>query len=243
MIVNGGDFGAMLRRLQDTFTESEPWEEQRPGYWSTFIGIADDRFSLWLMLPFANANRYARAEALLVTRDIPPGVRTEMAVFSLFANRFFSGWDLFVKDFDEDGLRVNSVGTFVAIESIDALPPQLVETLVARTVRTAVVAVPAVQAIIEGASAAEALKIADRHDDEVGSFDPAHDVSVGDEALIDDAEGAVAAVEGTVIWGFRSDATQLQIHSYAVGGAIEPGRFFAISFSESRMHRTHTGQS
>ena len=229
----GADFEAMVVRLQERLTPGETWTLKRPGFWSTPIWT-EPPLSLWLALPFSNQSSNARCEALLASLDVPKAARAEMLLFCAASNQFFSCWNLYVMPFDEEE-RVNSVGAFAAQESRDIVPPSLVEMMVLRAVRTAIVAGSSVAAIGRGKSAREALAIADQADDMFGGLpswhlqEPRpswHGQEPTDVALIEDAEAALQAIDGRVVSAVRTDETQLLVNGDAEGGVVEPGRFF-----------------
>ena len=231
----GDDFEAMVVRLQERLSPGETWKLVRAGFWSTQIWT-DPPLSLWLALPFSNRSSNARCEALLASLDVPKAARAEMLLFCAASNRFFSCWNLYVMPFEEgEEERVNSVGAFVAQESRDIVPPSLVEMMVLRAVRTAIVAGSSVTAIGKGKSAREALAIADQADDMFGGLpswhlqEPLpswHGQGPTDVELIEDAEAALQAMDGRVVSALRTDDTQLLVSGYAEGGVVEPGQFF-----------------
>jgi hypothetical protein len=193
-------FEVMIARLQEMLSPTEPWEQQVPGFWSATIW-APDPLSLWLSVPTSNPESNARVETLALGEDlrVPFEARDEVAMFCVLANRFFRSWNLYLQRFDT-GEYVNSVGSFIARESREIVPPDLIETMVLRSVKAAVVSAPAIRALLDGRTATEALAIADEYDDEFGAIDhlegrPANPLT--NVELVDDAVAALAPIQIT----------------------------------------------
>jgi tetratricopeptide (TPR) repeat protein len=201
-------FEAMIERLQEKLSPGSPWERNSASYWSGTVETPE-RLEFWVSLPWGD-NPSARVEAVLVNVDVPPAARPEVALFCAAANRFFESWNLYLAS-DENGDHVISAGTFPGDESGTEVPLELLEAMVRRTLRAGVVATQALQAVVAGMNAREAVKLADRHDD-MTSFGLSHQqdwngIVIDDAALIDDAFVAISAF--TTSPPLRRSPTQL----------------------------------
>jgi hypothetical protein len=152
---------------------SMPWLRlERDGHgWSTVLS-KPERLAVSLVATRSADCGEVRAHAVLTDVDVSAAQHSELALFCVVANRTFATWNLLLMPVGRME-RVVSVGVFYSERSRESLPPSTVAALTLAAVRAGAVAAPAARAVVEGASAREALALADRVDDilEWSAFD------------------------------------------------------------------------
>jgi len=179
-------FELAIARIEEKLPEWWKRGRQPSGAWIATVAVPH---GLGVRVSGPSGGRCAlEVKAFLFDLELPPGAHAELVMFCAIANRFFRHCNLYIApDADlhssspADVERLVSQATFIAREGGVSLPAQMIELVFWHTLRGAFVAAPAVQAILDGADAREALSIADRHFDDFSIDDLLGHTSTGKE--------------------------------------------------------------
>ena len=195
----GDEYAAVVSRLEKVYSR-EPWVRHRPNFWSGVVfvswegtGFDEQLFSVTLGVP--DEEHFGAFTEALIGTPIPPEARQAVIRFCAAANARFTSCNLSLRRYD-DFEGVVSSGVFLARESRGNLPAQLVETMVSRAIRAAVIATPAVRDLAHGAGYLEALAVAE--DQTFGFADAEGDnqpSALNPKVLIDEAVAALREVD------------------------------------------------
>jgi len=157
-------FEIAIARIEQKLSERWRFGWERPAEW---VAVVEEPERLLVQVqvhgPMTDL-QCVQVRAVLGDLDLPPRFHGELVLFCVTANRFFRHHNLYVVQ-NHDHESLVSCGVFQASAGMFNPPASTVEALVWYTIKGAFVAAPAVRAIVEGADAVEALKVADRYDD------------------------------------------------------------------------------